>query len=136
MADILDMYGNKINSNKPSQTTTLVNGTKDTIAETENKEDILFIQTPIFILFAEFLGFVSGFVEIADNWCKLSKPMPPKYMQTLLEREARSIYDQMLEEWSEEEIHKLYVNFYDCGLDELELDLNEKKKRNGETLII
>lgn len=102
--------------------------------EKNEKEEILLIQTPVFILFAEFLGYNSLLIEMAENWCNPNKSMPSKNIQTLLEREARTIYDEMLELYSEEEIHELYKMFYTCGLDELENDLNEKRKKAGDDL--
>lgn len=98
------------------------------------KEEPLLIQTPIFILFAEYLGYVSELIEMAEDWCNPAKPMPSKNIQILLDREARTIYDEMLEEYSEEEIHNLYKRFYSCGLDDLEDDLIQKRKDDGEDL--
>ena len=123
MTKIVDAFGNPINST-----------TSVTATETVDKEEILFIQTPIFILFAEYLGYVSAFVEHAENWCNPIKPMPKPYIKTLLEREARSIYDQMLKTYSEDEIRNFYMNFYPCGLDELDTDLKEKRKKDGDDL--
>lgn len=129
METIVDTNGN---------THTVVESTTTEVKTQEvkesSKEEALFIQTPIFLLFAEFLGFVSGFITQAEDWCNPRKPMPTKPMQTFMEREARAIYDSLLENLSEEEIHKLYKNFYLCGLDELEDDLIEKRKSLGDEL--
>lgn len=133
--ELVDVYGNPISSsteNNGTETATVVS-TEEKPIKTD-KSDELFIQTPIFILFCEYLGYVSAFLEFAENWCNPTKPMPQKHLQTFLEREARSLYDSMLEEFNEEEIHNLYKNFYTCGLDELEADLNFKRKKNGEKL--
>ncbi len=132
MSHIIDMNGNPISSKTMNSSTTTAVAEKTDTAE--KKEEALFIQTPIFILFGEYLGFVSAFIEHAENWCNPTKPMPRKSIQTLLEREARCIYDAMLEIWSEEEVNKLYKNFYPCGLDELEADLIYKRKKNGDDL--
>ena len=131
MAHILDANGNPIASSEESTTT--ATETEPSRQKTY-KDDILFIQTPIFILFAEYLGYVSLLTQFAEDWCNPNKPMPKECIQTLLDREARSIYDEMLKEWSEDEINKLYKNFFQCGLDELESDLNEKNKAHGSDL--
>ena len=107
------------------QTTTGVVDTTQAV-NGEDKKDILFVPTPIFMLFAEFLGYTSMLITMAEDWCDPQKKLPSKNMQRLLEREAKTIYDDMLEEFSEGEIHELYKSFYTCGLDELEQDLNEK----------
>ena len=106
------------------------NAVSETATETiDPKDDILFIQTPIFILFAEYLGYVSRFIPFAEDWCDPKKPMPKVHIQTLLEREAKSIFDDMCKIWTEEEINKLYRNYYPCGLNNLEEDLNNKKEK-------
>lgn len=129
MAHILDANGNPISSNTESTTTEVVSPQQKTY-----KEDILFIQTPIFILFAEYLGYVSLLTQFAEDWCNPHKPMPKECIQVLLDREARSIYDEMLKEWSDDELNKLYRTFYHCGLDELESDLNDKNKAHEDDL--
>lgn len=96
------------------------------IIKQNRKNDVLFVPTPIFMLFAEFLGYTSMLINMAEDWCNPQKGLPSKSLQRLLEREAKTIYDEMLEEYSEKEIHELYNSFYTCGLDELEDDLNGK----------
>lgn len=90
--------------------------------------DDLYIQTPVFILFAEYLGYPSKLIKMAEDWCDPDKKFPKQFIKTLLEREARTIYDSMLEELTEYEIHRLYKIFYQCGLDELEEDLKYKEE--------
>ena len=128
---LLDAYGNPIDTTTSTAETTPKEDTKN---GTKEEEEALFIQTPIFILFAEYLGYVSDFLDIAENWCNPTKPMPKQYMITLLEREARAIYDRMLEDFSEDEIHSLYVHYLPCGLDELNEDLKEKRTEAGDDL--
>lgn len=135
MSTIYNTKGEPIEEVKP----TVVMGETQTATavveeKKEKKEEALFIQTPIFLLFAEYLGYVTKFIELAENWCDPKKPMPSTMMKTFLEREARSIYDMMLEKYTEEQINELYVNFYPLGLDDCELDLNEKRKANGDDL--
>lgn len=135
MAKIVDAFGNPTSTETVDETNDVTTAVDDPKTEEKKfKKDILFIQTPIFLLFAEYLGFVSKLLSLAEDWCNPSKPMPKNCFQTLLDREAKSIYDEMLVIWSEDEINKLYRNFYTCGLDELELDLNEKRKKFGEDL--
>lgn len=124
MVKILGQDGNPINTT-----------TETAVVTKTNKEDkILFIQTPIFILFAEYLGYVSPFISFAEDWCDDRKPMPTACVQTLLEREARSIYDDMLGFYTESQVRKLYEKYFPCGLGEIECQLIEKRKANGDDL--
>lgn len=147
MATVLDRFGRPMpkteaeaNAETNSTTTAVVDAETNlkTEEETENKtndkSDELYVPTPIFLLFAEFLGFPSMFLEMAENWCNPKKPFPSKNIKTLLEREARTIYDDMLSTYTEDEIHAYYLKFYVCGLDEMETDLNEKIELNSENL--
>lgn len=128
MAIIIDENNNKVGDTTSTTTATVEE------CEVLKEDEHLFIQTPIFILFGEYLGYVSSFIEHAENWCNPSKPMPTQFMQTFLEREARSIYDDMLADFSEDEINKLYKTYYLCGLDALDEDLKAKRKKNGDDL--
>ena len=147
MANIIDVNGKLImggQDNTPTVKPPLLlesKGTATTVVDSplispkEKLEDEgLLIQTPIFLLFAEYLGYVSKLVEMAEDWCNPNKPMPSKAIQVLLDREARTIYDEMLCEFQEEQIHEFYKSLYTCGLDELEDDLIQKRKDNGEDL--
>lgn len=133
MTKILDAFGNPIPPKTSTQTgVETETNTKTSVSNLD--EDNLYIQTPIFILFAEFLGYTSYFISIAEKWCNPKEPMPSRPIQTLLERDARTIYDEMLDTYSEDEIHNLYINFYSCGLDDLEIDLYAKQQQHGEDL--
>lgn len=126
MTTICDAFGNPLpSSGQQNETTTETTVVEETTA-VKDKSDELYVPTPIFLLFAEFLGFASYFVTLAEDWCNPKKKFPSVTVKTFLEREARTIYDEMLGQYSEEEIHDLYKNFYTCGLDEMEMDLNEK----------
>ena len=136
MTTISDAFGNPLplsSNEQKSETATKTavmdethDDSQEEVMTTKDKSDELYIPTPIFLLFAEFLGFASYFISLAEDWCNPKKKFPSATVKTFLEREARTIYDEMLGEYSEEEIHDLYKNFYACGLDELESDLNEK----------
>lgn len=147
MANIIDLNGRLMLTGQEADPVTrppLLLESRNTETTVENvtspkqerpKDDQpLLIQTPIFILFAEYLGYVSKLVEFAEDWCDIRKPMPSKMIQTLLDREARTIYDEMLEEFTEEQIHEFYETLYPCSLDEIEEDLIQKRKENGEDL--
>lgn len=74
------------------------------------------IDTPIFILFAEYLGYVSPLIPWAENWCKPSGVCSP-LQKGLLAVDARAIFFKMKKEMSIEQIKKYFTLFFDCGLD-------------------
>lgn len=68
------------------------------------------IETPVFIIFAEYLGYVSRFNEIAIKWC--DGIVPESYIQKLLVMEAKSIFRQMKKDYTLEEIQYWYDTYY------------------------
>jgi hypothetical protein len=67
------------------------------------------IQTPVFIIFAEYLGYVSRFNQIAVDWC--DGKVPETYIQDLLIMEAKSIFRQMKKDYTIEEIQYWYDTY-------------------------
>ena len=78
------------------------------------------IKTPVFILFAEYLGYVSRFNNIALEWC--DGKIPEEYIQKLLIMEAKSIFRQMKKDYSIEDIQYWYDTYYPVIL----VDYDEK----------
>jgi hypothetical protein len=69
-----------------------------------------------FILFAEFLGYESAFVEWAEDICNGEKV--DDFKKILIERDADYIFKKMTEEYSLDEIRNWYDEFYDVILKE------------------
>lgn len=69
-----------------------------------------------FILFAEFLGYESVFIDWAENVCNGEKV--EDFQKILVERDADYIFKKMTEEYSVEEIRNWYNEFYDVILKE------------------
>ena len=67
------------------------------------------IQTPVFIIFAEYLGYVSRFNQIAIDWC--DGKVPEEYIQKLLIMESKSIFRQMKKDYKIEEIQYWYDTY-------------------------
>lgn len=67
------------------------------------------IKTPVFIIFAEYLGYVSRFNQIAIDWCE--GKVPEEYVQQLLIMEAKSIFRQMKKDYTIEEIQYWYDTY-------------------------
>lgn len=76
------------------------------------------IKTPVFIIFAEYLGYVSRFNEIAIDWCEGKFPEP--YIQEILGMEAKSIFRQMKKDYPLEQIQYWYDTYHPVILCEYE----------------
>jgi hypothetical protein len=87
-----------------------VNGTSNHIEKT--------IKTPVFIIFAEYLGYVSRFNDIAIAWCE--GKIPEEYVQKLLTMEAKSIFRQMKKDYTIEDIQYWYDTYSPIILNEYE----------------
>ena len=83
----------------------------------------------IFLLFAEFLGYVSDFVKYADEICEGKEV--PKVIQKLMELDADYIFRKMQEEYTLEEIKGWYNEFYPLLLKEYEDSIKEKKNTSN-----
>ena len=76
------------------------------------------IKTPVFIIFAEYLGYVSRFNDIAVDWCE--GKFPEEYLQNLLVMEAKSIFRQMKKDYPLDEIQYWYDTYHPVILAEYE----------------
>lgn len=74
------------------------------------------IEAPIFIMFAEYLGYVSQFQTVAENWCDGKIPEP--HIQKFLMVEAACMLKQMKKDFKVEEITKYYDLYYPIILSE------------------
>ena len=51
------------------------------------------LEAPVFIIFSEYLGYVSPFTNLAEEWC--DGKIPPIHMQKVIMVEAKCILRQM-----------------------------------------
>ena len=87
---------------------TVTQGTETTLSEVSQHREKT-IKTPVFIIFAEYLGYVSRFNDIAVDWCE--GKFPEEYIQNLLVMEAKSIFRQMKKDYDIEEIQYWYDTY-------------------------
>lgn len=64
------------------------------------------VEAPLFVLFAEYLGYSSRFLADCESWCKGT--IPPIYLQMAIIVEAKSILRAMLKDYGEEFISDSY----------------------------
>lgn len=98
-----------------------------TETETMTEVKTYTVEAPIFILFAEFLGYVSVFNDLAEKWC--DGKIPEEYIQKLLMVEAKSIFRQMKKDYSEEDIREFYEMYYPLVFEEYEEKLKDLLKK-------
>lgn len=83
------------------------------IMENHTEERVL---APVFILFAEYLGYVSQFNKLAENWC--DGKVPEVHVQKIMILEANCIFRQMKKDYAMEEIQYYYDSYYPLILKE------------------
>lgn len=91
----------KIKETATQTTTTTVDNEIDFIKE---------IRKPLFVVFAEFLGYESPIISWAEQIC-LGKMLPP-FQQKIVDIDAISIFKKMQEEYTLKEIKEWWDNFY------------------------
>jgi hypothetical protein len=74
------------------------------------------VAAPIFIIFAEYMGYVSQFNKMAENWC--DGKVPEVHVQKVMMLEARCIYRQMMKDFTLEEVRYYYDSYYPLILKE------------------
>lgn len=84
----------------------------DTVAK--HNENV--VQAPIFILFAEYMGYVSQFIKTAENWC--DGKVPEVHVQKFMMVEAATIFRQMKKDYDLDTIKYYYESYYPLILKE------------------
>ena len=78
---------------------------------TTNEQGVNRIEAPLFIVFAEFMGYISPLVSNAENWCE--GKVPPQAIQKAIIIDSVAIWKQMQKDYRKEEIQLYYQTFYD-----------------------
>lgn len=94
---------------------------------TETTDSEIKMEAPLFILFAEYFGYVSMFNKVAEDWC-VGTNVPELHVQKLIIVEAKSILRQMLKDYSVEDIRDIYEQYYPLVLEEYAESLAELTK--------
>lgn len=80
------------------------------------KAGVISVESPLFIIFAEFLGYVSIFNKIAEDWC--DGKVPEVHIQKVVIMEAKCILRQMKKDYKPKEIREFYNMYYPLILEE------------------
>ena len=81
----------------------------------ENSDKVT-VEAPVFIIFAEYLGYVSRFIKLAEDWCDGKIPEP--YIQKIMMMESKTIFRQMQKDYTLEEIKGWYNTYLPVILNE------------------
>lgn len=104
-------------------TTTVTNEKNSTVTENKEKE-LKVIDKAIFVLFAEFLGYVSPLIDWAEDICDGKNV--PEFKKKIVYLDADYLFKEMQKEYTIEEIRKWYDEFYPVALKEY----SDKMKSN------
>ena len=89
----------------------------------ENCDNKTVVEAPVFIIFAEYLGYVSRFNKMAVEWCE--GKIPDTYIQKIMIMEAKSIFRQMKKDYTLPTIKYWYDTYYPVILYEFEEKLEK-----------
>lgn len=89
---------------------------------TKTRKNEICVEAPLFILFAEYLGYVSVFNKKAEEWC--DGKVPEIHVQKIIILEAKCIFRQMKKDYSLDDIREFYDMYYPLILQEYDEKLN------------
>ena len=87
---------------------------------TNNKYNI---SAPLFLAFAEYLGYVSGVLKWVDEWCMGKKPAP--HIVKFIEIEAVEVLKEVQKEYDSKTIRTLYDDLYEIILNLYDENINK-----------
>jgi hypothetical protein len=101
--------------------------TTKTDVQTDENYDYI-IDAPLFIKFAEYLGFVSSLVSWCDELCE-GRDIA-EYKKKFIEVEAKTMFNEMLKSMTREEIKDYFETFYEVILYVWDDNLQELKQKS------
>lgn len=94
--------------------------TKETQTAVEEKPSVNLstkynISAPLFIMFAEYLGYVGKTLEWVDKWCT-EKVEPEEYKRKFIETEAKTVLNEAKKKFSIKQLREYYDEIYEVIL--------------------
>ena len=105
--------------NKEVKTNVTETATTTVVAEKKPLE----VNSIVFIMFAEFLGYESPLIAWAEKIC--NGISAPKFVEKILQVEASTIFHEMKKEYTIAEIRSWYDQFYPLILEDYDLKIME-----------
>ena len=75
------------------------------------------ISAPLFLMFAEYLGYSGETIKWTDDWC-FKKKKPEDWQIKFIEIEANVILKDAIKKYGQEKIEDLFEQLYDVILDQ------------------
>ena len=85
------------------------------------------ISAPLFLMFAEYLGYVGKTLNWVDNWC-VAKKKPEDYQAKFIEVEAATVLKEAKKKFGEEKLRNLYDSLYEVILYIYDKNIKELEK--------
>lgn len=85
------------------------------------------IKSPIFLLFAEYIGYVSNIIEWVEDYMN-GKPTP-NFKLKVINEDALCLAKQIKKKYTDEDILAWYQSFYDVILGDYEKKLEQIEKK-------
>ena len=82
------------------------------------------IPAPLFIMFAEYLGYVGKTLGWVDNWV-VGKKKPSDWQQKFIEVEAKTVLEEAIKKFGEKRMRMLYDQLYEVILELYDNNLRE-----------
>ena len=73
------------------------------------------LSAPLFLMFAEYLGYVGKVLEWVDDWC-VNKKKPEPWKVKFIETEAIVAYNECRKKFTEKRMRELYDSLYEVIL--------------------
>ena len=89
------------------------------------------VKAPLFIMFAEYLGFVSNVIDWAEDWCKGNQP--DEYKAKIIETDAICLFNQAKKKYTDDELADWYDEFYDVILSDYDKNLKNLESKQSLT---
>lgn len=89
------------------------------------------VKAPLFIMFAEYLGFVSNVIDWAEDWCKGNQP--DEYKAKIIETDAICLFNQAKKKYTEDELAEWYDLFYEVILSDYDNNLKNLEAKQSLT---
>lgn len=91
------------------------------------------ISAPLFLMFAEYLGYVGKTLPWVDQWC-VSKKKPEDYKVRFIEIEAVTVLKEAKKKFTEKKLRELYDSLYEVILFVYDDNLKEMDKEKEEKI--
>ena len=89
------------------------------------------ISAPLFLMFAEYLGYVGKTLPWIDQWC-VAKKKPEEYKVRFIEVEAITVLKEAKKKFTEKKLRELYDSLYEVILFIYDDNLKELAKEEQE----